>query len=540
MKKTRYNYSVVKLGDKGVKTQIINGTEYVFIDKPYWDKAKKQNRHVRDYVGKIGEDGEFIPSKKYLARLKKESGDEQELKELIASKKFFGATHLLDNIGNITGVERDLKESFGKEFGKKIMSLAYFLILEGESSMYRFKKFAKTHHHPCGEVLSSQRISDIFADISENEKMLFFKKRTKRCLENEYLAYDITSISSYSEIMDQVKYGRNKDLENLPQINLAMIFGEESMLPTYYRKMPGNINDVSTIKKLLIDIDFLGLKKIKFVLDRGFYSADNINSLYRNRYHFIVAGRANTTLYRETIEQYREDIKNFTNYSIENDIYCISKKDIWKYEYLNKKSEKMFSNKKIYIHVYYDGIRAEGEKRDFIKKLKSAEDAYNSGYCSDSQKELCSKYFVVSGRSSAVSLVVDQTAVNEHMKKFGYFMLLSNHITDPHMAISIYRRKDVVEKTFFNIKNRLDMKRSKVSTEESLEGKLFVQFVALIYISYIHQIMLKHNLYKNYSMASLLDELDIIESFEYQGKKRHTSEITTKQEDIFRYFDVTI
>lgn len=62
------------------------------------------------------------------------------------------------------------------------------------------------------------------------------------------------------------------------------------------------------------------------------------------------------------------------------------------------------------------------------------------------------------------------------------------------------------------------MKRTKVSSEESLEGKIFIQFVALIYISFIHQIM-SNNLYKNYSMASLLDEIDVIEIFEYKGKK---------------------
>lgn len=84
------------------------------------------------------------------------------------------------------------------------------------------------------------------------------------------------------------------------------------------------------------------------------------------------------------------------------------------------------------------------------------------------------------------------------------------------------------------------MKRTKVSSEESLEGKIFVQFVALIYISFIHKIMSNNNLYKNYSMASLLDELDIIEIFEYQGKKTHVSEITKKQKDILQCFDIVL
>lgn len=52
--------------------------------------------------------------------------------------------------------------------------------------------------------------------------------------------------------------------------------------------------------------------------------------------------------------------------------------------------------------------------------------------------------------------------------------------------------------------------------------------------------MLKNNLYKNYSMASLLDEIDIIEIFDYRGKKIHFSEITKKQRDILHCFDITL
>ncbi len=62
------------------------------------------------------------------------------------------------------------------------------------------------------------------------------------------MAYDTISIFSYSETMEQIKYGNNKNLESLPQINLVLVFGEESMLPVYYRKMLGNISDVFTIK----------------------------------------------------------------------------------------------------------------------------------------------------------------------------------------------------------------------------------------------------------------------------------------------------
>ena len=52
----------------------------------------------------------------------------------------------------------------------------------------------------------------------------------------------------------QVRYGKNKDGEKLPQINLALIFGEESGLPFYYRKVAGNIPDVKTALTSTINV----------------------------------------------------------------------------------------------------------------------------------------------------------------------------------------------------------------------------------------------------------------------------------------------
>lgn len=48
---------------------------------------------------------------------------------------------------------------------------------------------------------------------------------------NEYLAFDTTSITSYGALIKQAKYGKNKEGDSLPQINLALLYGEESMFP---------------------------------------------------------------------------------------------------------------------------------------------------------------------------------------------------------------------------------------------------------------------------------------------------------------------
>ena len=107
------------------------------------------------------------------------TNDEQgsDIPSFIANRAYFGATHLLDCIGNQINMTQDLTKVFGAKTARKIQSLSYFLVLKGESSMYRFDKFARTHTHPYGKSIPSQRISDIFASINERDKTLFFKLR---------------------------------------------------------------------------------------------------------------------------------------------------------------------------------------------------------------------------------------------------------------------------------------------------------------------------------------------------------------------------
>lgn len=99
---------------------------------------------------------------------------------------------------------------------------------------------------------------------------------------------------------------------------------------------------------------------------------------------------------------------------------------------------------------------------------------------------------------------------------------------DAVTGLELYRTKDVVEKAFGNLKERLNMRRTQVSSEQSLDGELFVLFVALIYLSYIKKQMQVEGLLKDYTLTSLLDKLDVIEYFEQPGKALRVEEMVKK------------
>lgn len=120
-------------------------------------------------------------------------------------------------------------------------------------------------------------------------------------------------------------------------------------------------------------------------------------------------------------------------------------------------------------------------------------------------------------------------------------MLLTNDIKDPVEALKTYRNKDVVEKSFDNLKNCLDLKRLRVHLEGNMKGRLFIQFIALILISYIHKVMSDKDLFKFGSSSSLLEELNLLNTVKFSGHYGQvTSESTKKQREIFEAFGVDL
>ena len=155
------------------------------------------------------------------------------------------------------------------------------------------------------------------------------------------------------------------------------------------------------------------------------------------------------------------------------------------------------------------------------------------------RENLYKKYFTVKSTPiRGIQVTVNEDAVKKAKRYYGFFALVSNEKMDSMTALELYRNKDLVEKAFGNLKERLNMRRTLVSSELSLNGKLFVEFVALIYLSYLNKQMQDKHLYKDYTMTSLLDKLDVIECFEKPGRKMQFGEVLDNQINLYRDLDI--
>lgn len=515
-----------------------SGITYAYESISFWDKEKKQSRSKRRLIGRVDErTGEIVPTKGTNKRKKQEAAVAPRrgpVPSTEVARYFYGATYLLDAIGDKLGIVSDLKSCFPEQY-KQLLSIAYYLILESDSPLSRFPKWAALHLHPYGKDIPSQRSSDLFASITEEQRYQFFRLQAARRTEKEYWAYDTTSISSYSESLRQVKYGMNKEHDILPQLNLALLFGQESNLPFYYRKLSGNIHDVKTVKNMLADMDFLGLRKVHLVMDRGFYSAENINGLYKEHHKFLMGVKLSLTFVKKQLDAARSSIRQWTNYNERHEVFAASFPLKWRYTQDRPyKGDTIKAERRLYLHLYYNGEKAAEDEQRLTKKLLAWQKELQEGKRKPEHAKQYEKYFqTYETPVRGMKVVAKQAAIDEAKKNYGYFALISNEIKDPIEALDIYRNKDMVEKAFGNLKERLSLRRMLVSSEHSLEGKLFVQFVALIYLSYIKKAMKENDLFGTYTMQGVLDQLDGIECFGRPGRELRIGEITSQQKELF-------
>ena len=506
------------------------GITYAYESISYWDKEKQQSRAKRKCIGKIDP-----ITKKIVPTRKKALNSKKEMYTSESKRTFYGATLLFNKIGKKIGLIDDLKNCF-PDTHKQILSIAYYLILEDKNPLSRFPKWAATHKHPYEKNISSQRSSELFADMSNSSRERFFYKQGKRRAEKEFWAYDTTSISSYSKCLKQVKHGVNKDHDPLPQINLAMLFGETSGLPFYYRKLAGNITDVMTVKSLLKDMDAYGFKKVKLVMDRGFYSETNVNFLYKDHRRFLMGTKNNLIWIQKEMDKVKSTISSWENYIEQYGVYAQTSIAKWDY----KESETVKKSKRMYVHIYYNKWKKADEEIKLHRKILKLKKELESGKGNPNHKKQYSNYFNVNEiTKKSIVVTVNNDVISKEELNFGYFTLISNDVKDATTALEIYRNKDIVEKAFNDLKGRLDFRKPGVSSDLSLDGKLFVEFIALIFLSYIKKQMQEKEMFSNYTMQEVLDELDIIESFERPGHKLYVGEVTKKQIELFKDMDVT-
>ena len=135
----------------------------------------------------------------------------------------------------------------------------------------------------------------------------------------------------------------------------------------------------------------------------------------------------------------------------------------------------------------------------------------------------------------------DEEIQEARKKHSGFFCILSNKIKDAKEALRVYRNKDVVENCFDDLKNHMDMKRLRVHSSPTMNGRLFLQFVALIYISSIRTEIQKDEKLQYFTVRKVLEVMETLVKVKYDNRYGQVfTEISSKQRKIMDIFGVEL
>jgi transposase len=454
----------------------------------------------------------------------------QEIRDFSCKK--YGPFLLLKSCLYQTGLLKVLESTF-PDIWTEIITLSFFLVCNNKPVMYCDAWTEDNITFLRKRTLQSQRISELLQNISFSKIMTFYEKWAKCRIESEYLALDITSISSYSNLVKAVEFGYNRDNENLPQINYCLLYGEESGLPVYSSLYTGSIHDVSTLESFIDQLCFIDDKSFNLVLDKGFYSKSNIQYLLKRypSYKFLMSIPFTTELTRKIVSQGKSQFDDTRYFQINNDILlgrsftnAIANDQMLNYHVIY--NEKLYTDK--YNSMIANAIKLRNKAITNPSKYINNK-TYNRYLIFDKNKSL-----------HTYDVKINSIRIKYELRNAGWLIIVGNDLNLSYESVcNIYRSKDCVEKSFDRLKNNLDLSRLIIHSDEILANKLFIAFISMIIIAYIHNIMNKNNLYSYLSLLELLDHLGKIKIVKSNENQTMTP-ISKLNKKLLSVFDIII
>lgn len=106
--------------------------------------------------------------------------------------------------------------------------------------------------------------------------------------ERIYISYDSTNKNCEAGNISMVEFGAVKTDTGLPIFNYAIGYDLNNHEPLMYEKYPTSINDVSQLQFMVEKVKGYGYWNIGFVLDRGYFSKENLRYMDSNGFGFII------------------------------------------------------------------------------------------------------------------------------------------------------------------------------------------------------------------------------------------------------------
>ena len=405
---------------------------YAYEISAFWDKKSKRPKQTSKYLGVSDtKGGDYKNPGKRIA-----SVPEKEIVD-------FGDSYVISTIAKNSGLANIVEDSFGDL--SSIMALICYQITQG-SAMAHCQDWMSGNSanllFPCAKI-GSQSISRLILHLGqENVQRKFFKAYIERFFERKHgVLIDSTSLpSAINASMNAWGYGADGIDQN---ISCLMLVDKTSKLPIYFRAIPGDIPDVSTLETTINEITRLGLKTDSAILDAGYFSESNVRYLCEKNVNFVTRMPRSRTIFKELIG--KAGLLESRKYAVQY-----------------------------------------GERVVFIKSMKTTiyDQKVNAHIILDPHKKAKDTQLLL---REAFADNLDAKDVDGKMRFCGYFILVSRSPIEREEVLPTYYTRQSIEQIFGFAKSSNNILPLRVHTEQSVSGYLMLVFLSLIIFVLIRQ-----------------------------------------------------
>ena len=407
----------------------IGNKEYAYQLTSYRDPKTKKVKHTTKYLGAVKDKNKQIFERKY-SKPKPE-------KHILD----FGDAYLINKFIQTTPYNNILPRVF-KDNTQTLLTLLTYRLSYTAAMMYTQTwyegNYAKLLYKNAN--VTSQRISEFLCEVGNEETCQeFFQEHiTQICGSQAAVIIDTTSLPNQIHI-PLTSWGRSGEQID-KQIRFLIVVDKNTSLPLFFRVLPGNIVDVSSLKNTTAELRHFKVKNSFVCTDAGFFSEDNIRGLFSEKIDFLTRLPASRMLYKELI---LSEVK-----TIESPVNGVryGRRGL----FVKQKKVELFG-KELFAYVVLDPERKGRETSRLIRQT------------------------------------VDEAGNNEDLEYDfmcrGVMVLVSSFEIPRSEVVPTYYLRQRAEVLFGFAKDDLNLLPLRVHGEETLRGFLFLQFLTLVLFS---------------------------------------------------------
>lgn len=450
-----------RAGKKCLEIKVRGDCHYVYRSTSRYDKKIKKGRKVSVYLGKLDKEYGFIS---------KGEKPKTNMTSVPRSITDYGNSMILHNM--MAELKPLLMDSF-PEHWEELYAMSIVRV-NGYTPLKRIKDSWEEFYNLEGikPNLNPSNLSKVLREVGLDR---FGQSEIFNHLKNvdTQLVYDLSTCFSRSMNILQAEKGYNKDCIQVPQINLALLCGLDSEMPTMIKSVPGSVRDINTLYKTIEELD---IRDKILLLDRGFFSEDSLKSLEKKHIKFVLPTKRNSHYYDTRIHLNEEFIYH---------------------DRLIKCGKRNLGDRFLYLYEDQD-LRLEELKTIFRKK--------EEGKISDEEYSL-------------------------KQKRAGKFLIISNYDIGKKEMYELYKRRDSIEKLFDAYKTTLDADKLYLHDDASVYGHVFVAFLSLFAYCKLLKAIKKADINDKFSPADILLKFRKVKNIDF-GENNIITEVPKKVREL--------